>query len=144
MSAKKSATPLRPTDAELAILRVLWDRGEATVREVHGILNEKKAQGYTTVLKFLQIMTEKGLVLRDERPRSHVYRSAVPPERMQRSMVKELVQKLFGGSTRALVQQALGSGPVSKEEIAAIRRTLDALEDKPSANPGPPGPTRRS
>lgn len=143
MSAKKSPS-LRPTDAELAILRVLWDHGAATVREVHGILNESKPQGYTTVLKFLQIMTEKGLVLRDETSRSHIYRSAVPPERMQRSMVKEMVQKLFAGSTRALVQQALGSGPVSAEEIAAIRRTLDALEDKPPCPPGAPEPPRRS
>jgi BlaI family penicillinase repressor len=130
MSAKKPAL-LRPTDAELAILRVLWDRGEATVREVHEELIRHKEQGYTTVLKFLQIMTEKGLVLRDESSRSHVYRAAVPPGRMQRSMVKEMVQKLFAGSTRALVQQALGTGKVTREEIAEIRRTLDALEGNP-------------
>lgn len=128
MPVKKSALP-RPTDAELCILRVLWDRGEATVREVHEELSRKKEQGYTTILKFLQIMTEKGLVLRDESSRSHVYRAAVAPERMQRSMVREMVQKLFAGSTRALVQQALGSGPVSAAEIAEIRRTLDAMEE---------------
>ena len=129
MSAKKSAV-VRPTDAELAILRVLWERGAATVREVHEKLNQGKPQVYTTVLKFLQIMTEKGLVLRDEAARSHIYRAALPPEKMQRSMVKDMVQKLFGGSTRMLVQQALGSGKVTPEEIAEIRRTLDSLEQK--------------
>lgn len=133
MPAKKPTLP-RPTDAELAILRVLWDRGAATVREVHEELSQTRDQGYTTVLKFLQIMTDKGLVLRDESSRSHIYRAAVAPEKMQRSMVREMVQKLFAGSTRALVQQALGSGPVTAEEIAEIRRTLDALdalEEKP-------------
>lgn len=129
MPVKKPVLP-RPTDAELAILRVLWDRGAATVREVHDELNRHKAYGYTTVLKFMQIMTEKGLVLRDDTNRSHVYRATLAPEKMQRSMVREIVQKLFAGSTRALVQQALGSGPVSAEEIAEIRRTLDAMEEK--------------
>ena len=129
MPAKKSHLP-RPTDAELSILRVLWDRGAATVREVHDELNQHKAQGYTTVLKFLQIMTEKGLVLRDESSRSHIYRASLPSGSMQGSMVTDMVQKLFAGSTRALVQQALGSGQVSAEEIAEIRRTLDTLEEK--------------
>lgn len=131
MSAKKTNPPgaaPRPTDAELSILRVLWDKGAATVREVHEELNSRKPQVYTTVLKFLQIMTEKGLVRRDESARTHIYRAAVPPERMQRSMVKDLVQRLFAGSTQALVQQALGSGKVTAEEISEIRRTLDALE----------------
>ena len=127
MPAKKLILP-RPTDAELSILRVLWDRGAATVREVHEALQSQKAHGYTTILKFLQIMTEKGLVLRDESSRSHIYRAAAPPEKMQRSMVREMVQKLFAGSTQALVQQALGSGKVTAEEIAEIRRTLDALD----------------
>lgn len=130
MPAKKRSVP-RPTDAELAILRVLWDRGEATVREVYEEMSRHKEQGYTTVLKFLQIMTEKGLVRRDESSRSHIYRAAAPPEKMQRSMVRELVQKLFAGSTQALVQQALGSGKVTAAEIAEIRRTLDSLEKEP-------------
>ncbi|MDB6133328.1 MAG: hypothetical protein JWM59_1571 [Verrucomicrobiales bacterium] len=128
MSAKKTTSPLRPTDAELTILRVLWDKGQATVREVHEDLSRRKPQVYTTVLKFLQIMTEKGLVRRDESARTHIYRAAAPPEKMQRSMVKDLVQRLFAGSTQALVQQALGSGKVTPEEISEIRRTLDALE----------------
>lgn len=128
MSAKKPTAAPRPTDAELSILRVLWDKGQATVREVHEELSAKKPQVYTTVLKFLQIMTEKGLVRRDESARTHVYRASVPPERLQRSMVKDLVQRLFAGSTQALVQQALGSGKVTPEEISEIRRTLDALE----------------
>lgn len=127
MPPKKPSLP-RPTAAELSILRVLWDRGEATVREVHEELNRHKEQGYTTVLKFLQIMTEKSLVLRDESSRSHIYRAAAPPEKMQQSMVREMVQKLFAGSTQALVQQALGSGKVTQQEISEIRRTLDALE----------------
>lgn len=127
MSAKRTSVP-RPTDAELAILRVLWEKGAATVREVHEELSRTRSQGYTTVLKFLQIMTEKGLVRRDESARSHIYRASAAPEKMQRSMVKEMVQKLFGGSTRMLVQQALGSGKVTPDEIAEIRRTLDSLE----------------
>jgi BlaI family transcriptional regulator, penicillinase repressor len=130
MPVKKSTAP-RPTDSELTLLRVLWDRGAATVREVHEEVSRSKTLGYTTVLKFLQIMTEKGLVKRDESARTHIYRPAVPPERMQRSMVTDLVQRLFAGSTQALVQQALGSGRVTAGEIAEIRRTLDALEKKP-------------
>ena len=130
MSAKKTSVP-RPTDAELAILRVLWEKGAATVREVHQELSRTRGQGYTTVLKFLQIMTEKGLVRRDDSARSHIYRASAAPEKMQRSMVKEMVQKLFAGSTRALVQQALGAGKVTPAEIAEIRRTLDALERDP-------------
>lgn len=129
MPSKKPVLP-RPTDAELSILRVLWDHGTATVREVHDALQSQKAHGYTTILKFLQIMTEKGLVLRDESSRSHIYRAAAPPEKMQISIVKDLVRKLFAGSTQALIQQALGSGKVTADEISEIRRTLDALERK--------------
>ena len=128
MSAKKSATPLRPTDAELAILRVLWDRGEATVREVHGILNEKKAQGYTTVLKFLQIMTEKGLVVRKEGAPGHVYEPAAPAQKTKKQLVGDLLNRLFDGSVRELVVQALGSKKVTPAELREIRKLLDQLD----------------
>jgi predicted transcriptional regulator len=118
----------RPTDAELAILRVLWERGPSTVREVYGALPRGKPAGYTSVLKIMQIMLDKGLVARDEDARSHVYRSAVPREQTQRQMVGDLLERVFSGSARALVMQALSAKKASAQELSEIRKLLDEFE----------------
>ena len=113
----------RPTDAELAILRVLWTRGASTVRQVAGALGPET--GYTTALKLLQIMTEKGLVRRDERARTHVYEAASSEQQMQRRLVSDLLNRAFGGSASKLVMQALSSTRTSPGELAEIKRFLD-------------------
>ena len=118
----------RPTDAELAILRVLWERGASTVRDVHKALGRAGAPGYTSVLKIMQIMHEKKLVTRDEQQRSHVYRAAVPREQTQRQIVGDLLERVFGGSARALVLQALSAKRAGPEELAQIRKMLDEFE----------------
>ncbi len=118
----------RPTDAELEILRVIWQRGPCTVRQVHDEVSPRRKTGYTTVLKLLQIMTEKGLVKRDESQRSHVYAAAHGEEETQGQLVGELMNKAFGGSAAQLVLRALSNQPASAEEIAEIRRMLDELE----------------
>ena len=118
----------RPTDAELAILRVLWEHGPCTVRRVQEALGRDKPTGYTTALKLLQVMTEKGLVLRDDARRSHVYRARSTEEHTQRQLVGDLIRRAFGGSARKLVVQALASKEASAEELAEIRRLLDRLE----------------
>ena len=115
----------RPTDAELAILRVLWDRGPSTVREVHDALPRERPTGYTTVLKLLQIMTEKGLVTRDESTRSHVYTPRLSQDATQQQLVADLVHRAFGGSAAQLVMQALASSPASADELREIRKLLD-------------------
>ncbi len=120
----------RPTDAELAILRVLWEHGPCTVRRVQESLGRDKPTGYTTALKLLQIMTEKGLVLRDESRRSHVYRARSSEEHTQRQLVGDLIRRAFGGSARKLVVQALASKEASAEELAEIRQLLDRLEQE--------------
>ena len=118
----------RPTAAELSILRVLWQRGPSTVREVHDALGSDRAIGYTTALKMLQIMSEKGLVSRDETERAHVYSARAPREATERQLVSDLLDRAFGGSSARLVMQALASRKASPEEIARIRRFLDELE----------------
>jgi predicted transcriptional regulator len=118
----------KPTDAELAILRVLWQRGPSTVRQVHDALNETKKTGYTTVLKFLQIMHEKGLVSRDETPYAHVYQARLPREEAQRTLVADLLNRAFDGSMGGLVLQALSSKKASKEELSQIRKILRDYE----------------
>jgi BlaI family transcriptional regulator, penicillinase repressor len=115
----------RPTDAELEILRVLWDRNEATVREVHDAISKNRPAGYTTVLKLLQIMTDKGLVRRDESERAHVYRARLAREDTERQLVDDLLDRAFGGSASRLVMQALAGRAASAEEIAEIRKVLD-------------------
>lgn len=119
----------RPTDAELAILRVLWDKGPATVREVHEALGDS---GYTTVLKLMQIMTEKGLVERDESQRAHVYKAKATQQKTQRQLVTDLVDRAFGGSPAQLALQALSTKKTSREELAELRRLLDTLEEEES------------
>jgi predicted transcriptional regulator len=118
----------RPTDAELEILNVLWRRGPSTVREVQEALLENKETGYTTVLKLMQIMAEKGLVSRDESDRRHVYEAGKAQDETQRLLLSDLLDRAFNGSATKLVQQALSSKRASKEELAEIRRMLDELE----------------
>jgi len=115
----------RPTESELQILAVLWQRGPSTVREVYDQLGWKT--GYTTVLKFMQIMTAKGQVLRDKRGKSHIYRPAIPQERMQKTLLGDLVHKAFGGSLRKLMVAALTAEQTSTEDLAEIRRLIDEL-----------------
>ena len=122
----------RPTPAELAILRVLWRRGKSTVRDVQSELNGDRPNasraGYTTVLKTLQIMTDKGLVARDESQRTHVYLPSATEEQTQRHLVRDLLDRAFGGSAQKLVLQALSARKASPEEIAQIRSLLDEME----------------
>lgn len=125
----RRSTP-RPTDAELAILRVLWRLGSATVRQVHLELAREPRIGYTTVLKVLQIMTEKGLVTRDESERSHVYTARVSEEHAQSQLVSDLLDKAFGGSAAQLVMRALSAKPASDEELGEIRRLLRRIEEQ--------------
>lgn len=120
----------RPTAGELAILRVLWERGPSTVRDVHAELEQERPTGYTTVLKLLQIMTEKGLVKRDESARAHVYAAAVEEAQTQRRLVRDLLDRAFGGSAAKLVMHALSGRKASRDEIASIRRLLDQLEQE--------------
>jgi len=118
----------RPTDAEMAILRVLWQRGPSTVREVHEELRRAEPVVYTTTLRQLQVMFEKGLVGRDEAQRAHVYRPALPEEQTLRQVARDLLERAFGGSAEKLVMHALEGRKVSPEELARIRGILDELE----------------
>ena len=118
-----------PTDAELAILATLWDLGPSTVRDVHDAMASDRDVGYTTVLKMLQIMFEKGLVTRDDSARSHVYRAAIPRERTQKRLVTDLLDRAFDGSSASLVLQALSSRRASASELEEIRTLLDRLEE---------------
>jgi len=118
----------RPTDAELAILRVLWRRGASTVKDVHEELARRFPAAYTTTLKQLQIMTDKGLVTRDESQRAHLYTARLPEEQTQSQLVGDLLDRAFEGSASRLVMRALASRPASAEELTAIRRLLDQLE----------------
>jgi BlaI family penicillinase repressor len=119
---------VQPTGLELTILRALWDAGPSSVRDIHQILNTSKTTGYTTVLKMLQIMTDKGLVKRDERVRPQIYRPAASQERMQRQLLRDLVQRAYGGSVRALVMHALGSSTSSPEDVEVIEKLLAKTE----------------
>ena len=128
----KSLLP-KPTEAELELLRVLWDRGSSTVREIHEASGDEKETGYTTTLKILQNMAAKGLVQRDETQRSHVYSAALKAEQTQRQLVRDLLHRAFGGSPAQLVVQALSEKKATPEELAEIRRLLDGM-DKPESN----------
>ena len=118
----------RPTDGELAILRVLWDLGPSTVRQVHKHLGTPTA--YTTILKLLQIMTEKGLVRRDVSARTHIYAAAEPAQTTQRQIIKDVLDRAFAGSSTNLVLQALATRRASPEELAQIRKLLDEYQHK--------------
>jgi BlaI family transcriptional regulator, penicillinase repressor len=119
----------KPTEAELGILNVLWDLGPSTVRDVHATLYREDGGGYTTALKLLQIMHGKGLVLRDDSERAHVFRAAVSKERTQKRFLADIVQRVFDGSPSQLVLQALGGRPrATREEVEEIRALLDKLD----------------
>lgn len=119
----------KPTEAELGILNFLWDRGSSTVREVHEALYREEGAGYTTALKLLQIMYGKGLVVRDDSERAHVFRAAVSKERTQKRFLLDIVQRVFDGSSSQLVLQALGGRPkATREEVEEIRALLDKLD----------------
>jgi len=120
--------PQKPTASELEILRVLWIRGPSTVREVHEALSEKKAMGYTTVLKLLQIMTAKGTVRRDEGQRAHVYEVCQPATETKRQLVSDVLQRVFEGSASELMIHALEGRRTSKKELEELRRLLDEYE----------------
>jgi len=115
----------RPTEGELAILGVLWRKGRCTVRDVHEALGGESRSVYTTTLKLMQIMTDKGLVRRDESRHAHVYEAAVTREQAQRKLLRELLRQAFDGSVHKLLVQALSAGDVSPEELERIRRVID-------------------
>jgi predicted transcriptional regulator len=123
---------IKPTESELEILQILWEKGNATVREVHEELAKTKDVGYTTTLKLMQIMHEKGIVKRDESMRTHVYQSAVNKEKTQKHLLGKMIDTLFGGSSTQLVLQALGSGDgkVSAAELEQIQSLLNNLKEK--------------
>lgn len=124
------AKPTKPTATELDILRILWERGPSTVREVHEVLRAERPMGYTGVLKFLQIMAAKGSVLRNEDQRAHIYRAAAPPADTKRRVVGDLMRKVFGGSASQLVLHALEDARSGPDDIAEIRRMLDDFEKR--------------
>ena len=115
----------RPTDAELSVLRVLWSQGPSTVREIHGILSQERSLGYTTVLKATQVMLQKGLLVRDESQRSHVFAAAIPESETRTSLVGDLMEKAFGGSATKLLAHALHAKRPTKQELDEIQRLLD-------------------
>lgn len=121
---------IKPTEGELEILQVLWDRGPCTVREVHETLSQHREMGYTTALKLLQIMFDKGLVERDESSRSHIYRYAVSREETQQHLLGKMIKTLFAGSPGQLVMHALGNHQASEAELNAIRALLDELKKR--------------
>src|SRR5256886_16703395 len=133
---KRAPEPPRPTDAELDLLTVLWSRGPSTVREVHEAIHQarppalrRKPAQYTTVLKTLQIMAEKGLVRRDEKNRAHVYDASRPREWTQSQLAGDLLQRAFGGSAKGLIMGALSARKASREELAEVRKLLEEYEE---------------
>lgn len=126
MAAKNS----KPTESELEILRVLWDKNSATVREVHEVLSLHKDAGYTTTLKLMQIMFEKGIVKRDDSNKTHIYRANITRENTQQQIVGKMISSLFGGSSTQLVMQALGNQTPNPEELEEIQKLLDNLKKK--------------
>jgi BlaI family penicillinase repressor len=120
----------KPTASELEILRVLWERGPSTVREVHAALNEKKPTGYTTVLKLLQIMVVKGSVRRNEEQRAHVYEACQPADKTKSQLAGDVLQRVFQGSASQLMVHALAGRRTSQQEIEELRRLLDEHERK--------------
>lgn len=121
---------IKPTESELEILQVLWKKGLATVREVHEELAALKDAGYTTTLKLMQIMHEKGLVKRDDSMRTHVYQAAVSKEKTQKHLLGKMIDSLFGGSPTQLVIQALGEHKATEEELEKIQQMIDSLKNK--------------
>jgi len=122
----------RPTDRELTILRILWDNGPSTVRDVNQVMGKREETGYTTTLKLMQIMAEKGLLRRDESGRQHVYKPAFTEEKTQKQLVGDLLQRAFSGSAEKLVMRVLSAKKVSAKELTRIRKLLDELEGEKS------------
>lgn len=122
------AKPPMPTDAELEILGLLWELGPSTVRRVHDVLQARRDIGYTAVLKLMQIMADKGLVDRDKSQRSHVYSSRKPAATTQRRVLRDLMERAFGGSSQRLVMQALATKRITPEELRELRELLDEIE----------------
>ena len=120
----------RPTNRELMILRILWDQGPSTVREVNEVMDKDRDTGYTTTLKLMQIMAEKGLLIRDESQRQHVYKPAITEEKTQKQLVGDLLERAFSGSAEKLVMRALSAKKVSTKELKRIRKMLDELKGK--------------
>lgn len=127
MTLKKK---IKPTESELEILQVLWTHGPSSVRQVNEILNENRDVGYTTTLKIMQIMTEKGLVTRNTESRTHIYHSAVKENDTQRSLLDNFIEKTYRGSAMRLVMQALGNQKASPEELAKLKAIINELETK--------------
>ena len=119
-----------PTDRELAILGILWNNGPSTVRQVNEEMNKQQRTGYTTTLKLMQIMTEKGLVVRDDSKFQHVYKPAVSEEKTQKQVIGDLLEKAFSGSAEKLVMRALSAKKISARELGKIRKMLDEMEGK--------------
>ena len=119
-----------PTEKELAILAILWNNGPSTVRQVNEEMNKQQRTGYTTTLKLMQIMAEKGLVVRDDSKFQHVYKPAVSEEKTQKQVVRDLLEKAFSGSAEKLVMRALSAKKISAKELAKIRKMLDEMEGK--------------
>lgn len=118
----------RPTDAELEILKVLWQQGASTVREVHEAINSKRPTGYTSVLKLMQLMTEKGMLRRDESQRAHVYEAGLAQDSTEHQLIGDLLERVFDGSALKLFMRALNSKKASAEELTEIRKVLDEFE----------------
>jgi BlaI family transcriptional regulator, penicillinase repressor len=121
---------IKPTESELEILQVLWSRGLASVREVHEELSKTKEAGYTTTLKLMQIMHEKGLVKRDDSVKTHIYQPAVSREKTQKHLLGKMINTLFGGSSTQLVMQALGNHKASPAELEEIQKMIDNLKNQ--------------
>jgi predicted transcriptional regulator len=121
---------IKPTESELEILQVLWEKDQASVREVHEFLLKTKDAGYTTTLKLMQIMFEKGLVKRDDSSKTHIYQASVSKEKTQKHLLGKMINTLFGGSPGELVLQALGNHKASPAELEEIQRLLNNLKDK--------------
>ncbi len=129
-NGKRMKKKIKPTESELQILKVLWENGPSTVKDINRVLSKKKETGYTTTLKLMQIMFEKGLLSRVAEGRSHIYSTKVKQNETQKVMVDKLLETMFGGSAKDLVMQALGNSKASKSELGEIRNLIDELEGK--------------
>jgi predicted transcriptional regulator len=123
----------KPTEAELEVLRVIWERGPSTVRQIHAVLERTRSRGYTTILKTVQIMKDKALVARSESGRTHVYRARLTERQTQHQLVRDLVDRAFGGSAAKLMLQVLGTAEASEEELAEVQGLLDGLRKRRGA-----------
>lgn len=124
------AANLKPTESELEILQILWEKGDCTVRDVHEVLEKNKDAGYTTTLKLMQIMHEKGLVARDTSAKTHIYSALINQQKTQQHLVNKMIDNVFNGSAARMVIQALGNHKASKDEIDSIKKYLDELSNQ--------------